>query len=320
MEAFFGKFRRYLNWLFGVVGLIATAFSSYDLFSDVAKEQTTKSWVALGYSMMIVSIVLFLACMRMWQTIRKEKYANISPHLHQAIHAIRDFQTYVDEREPNGDPKAQENYIETAKTLLSVALSEISNVFRIVTSTNCRTCIKMTYEEGERLFLYTLTRDAASLQKNIDIDNKRVKENSDPLDENLQFAKLFNGEATEWCFFSNNLAKDDGFSTTSVKAYAPKRLTAVKSVGLAKSLFPDWPLPYRSAITCTIRQGSYTQNTNRKASFVGFLCLDSESRGVFIKKWDAQILFVFADALYWPLVKFQAAQNAAAEKGANLAS
>jgi hypothetical protein len=51
---------------------------------------------------------------------------------------------------------------------------------------------------------------------------------------------------------------------------------------------------------------------------LGFLTVDSESRNVFVERWDVQIAFAAADALYHPLRQLIAAQNRAAEAGVDL--
>jgi hypothetical protein len=48
---------------------------------------------------------------------------------------------------------------------------------------------------------------------------------------------------------------------------------------------------------------------------LGFLTIDSESRGVFVDRWDVQIAFAMADALFHPLRRFVIAQNNAAQAG-----
>ncbi|KEO56662.1 hypothetical protein SMB34_18795 [Thalassospira permensis NBRC 106175] len=50
----------------------------------------------------------------------------------------------------------------------------------------------------------------------------------------------------------------------------------------------------------------------RDSEVLGFLTVDSESRGVFIEKWDTQIVFAVADAIFTPLkqvIKIQAIVN-----------
>jgi hypothetical protein len=42
---------------------------------------------------------------------------------------------------------------------------------------------------------------------------------------------------------------------------------------------------------------------------LGFLTIDSESRNVFEERWDSQIMFAVADALYPAIRAYLAAQN-----------
>ena len=47
------------------------------------------------------------------------------------------------------------------------------------------------------------------------------------------------------------------------------------------------------------------------AEVLGFLTVDSESRNVFEERWDVQIMFAVADALYGPIRGYIDAQNRA---------
>lgn len=42
---------------------------------------------------------------------------------------------------------------------------------------------------------------------------------------------------------------------------------------------------------------------------LGFLTVDSESRGVFEERWDVQLMLAVADALYTPVRAYLDAQN-----------
>jgi hypothetical protein len=203
--------------------------------------------------------------------------------------------------------------------MFRTVLDRFANVFVSLTSTYCRTSIKLTYEEKGQLYFYTLTRDTGSEQKLREMDRQRSNSNHDPLERNSQFARLFSADEERWHFVCNDLCREHGFSTTSMTAYKRGYGEMVEKVGVLDWLRnKKWPLPYRSTIACAIRQGRFDGADTLDPVVIGFLTIDSESRNVFVERWDVQIAFAVADALYHPLRRFILAQNAAEAAGVNL--
>lgn len=71
----------------------------------------------------------------------------------------------------------------------------------------------------------------------------------------------------------------------------------------------NWPLPYRSTIACTICQSPGPFVSTPKTVVLGFVTVDSESRGVFSERWDVPLVAALANALYHPLKKLIELQN-----------
>ena len=285
-----------------LIGIILALFSTWDLVERFVKDQTTLSWLANGFVFTVISIVLIALIARQYQTIRKEKYANISQLIHKAVHAARDANTYLIENAPaeNGDQQAYEAYLNQAKIKLVQSLDRLVEIFMVVTSTRCRASIKLMYEADGQLYFYTYARDQNSAEGCRAMDKQRVNQNHDPLNDNRRFAELFSNNEHHWHYMSNNLAKDKLFQTTSMTAYEPNLATQINSRRNGFSWF-NWPLPYRSTISCVIRQGPCDVMEGRESEVLGFLTVDSESRGVFVEKWDVEIVFAVADAIFHPL-------------------
>lgn len=305
MDEVLFRIRRFIGWFFGVVGIVAAYLSGWDIISHFWAGQSNLSFLANIYIFVITGIVIIFCSFRVYQTIKKEKYANITPLLHQSMHAIKELQTYLLEEMPREDAEDQaiNNYLKLAKGKVVQCLDNVADIFRVTTSTHCRSCIKMMYPlegNGDQIFVYTYARDGAASSRCLDTDRRRIRENHDPLLENYRFAELFDPNRHKWYYFCNNLAKDSEFRTTSVTAYQPDTKLKVGH-GLFHSSFSRWPLPYRSTITCVIRQGQFDLLDNRQSEVIGFICVDSESRGVFEERWDVNLLFSIADALYHPL-------------------
>ncbi|WP_156962675.1 hypothetical protein [Thalassospira permensis] len=313
MDAFLFHVRRFAGWILGVVGGVLSFLSSWDLVEDAKFDQTTLSIMANTFIYITVILLLIFVITLYYNSSRKEKYANITTSIHNINHHIRDLNNYLIENRPSDDASIQEynSYLSQSKTYISHILDFSADIFRSLTSTNCRTSIKLTYENNGELYFYTYARDSASAGRYRDRDRKRVRDNHDPLNKNKRFAQLFSSDESHWHYFSNNLSKDSEFQTTSMTAYKPELTTGLNSHRKRFSMF-NWPLPYRSTISCVIRQGSCNLMEERDSEVLGFLTVDSESRGVFIEKWDTQIVFAVADAIFTPLkqvIKIQAIVN-----------
>lgn len=200
-----------------------------------------------------------------------------------------------------GNQKEYENFSNQCKIIIGRILDHFNGIFTSITETRCRSCIKLLYTT-DQMYVYTLARDQGSHQSCSQLDTKRVRGNHDPLKDNPQFARLFSDAEDVWHFISNDLTKDHAFHSTSMSAYKPERAHRFPA------MLGAWPLPYRSAITAAIRQGPFDL-CHERSEVLGFLSVDSESRGVFEERWDVEILFAVADALYHPLRSYLDAQN-----------
>jgi hypothetical protein len=305
VEATYWRIKWYGAWLAGGVGILAAYFVGFELLRDFVRTQDTLHLAANIYIVCIAALALIITLFRQWTSIRKEKYANITPLIHQILHQIRDLNTFIHTAEPKGgSEQLYEIFIRDCKTIFGRILDQVNSVFISITSTHCRASIKLTYQKNGKIYVYTLTRDQGSRQRHLKLDNQRVEADHDPLDENPQFARLFSDDHDSWHYMCNNLPRESDFRCTSVTAYAPDHATRAAS----QRRLP-WPLPYRSTIACVIRQSPFDLHPTINAEVLGFLTIDSESRGVFEERWDVQIMFAVADALYGPVRAYLDAQN-----------
>jgi hypothetical protein len=310
VEASYWRIKFYASWLAGFVGAALAAFAGFDLVERFVHGQDERSIAANIYIVVLSTGMLIFIAVRQWSTIRKERYANITPTLHQLMHQIRDVNTFIRTREPtNGTPQDYQRFADDCKMFFGRILDQLNSIFTSITSTHCRASIKMVYGGGP-LYVYTLARDQGSRQTCLQLDKRRVEQNLDPLTENVQFARLFDAGDESWHYFCNDLMTAKEFCSTSVAAYSPnyaKQLADHRSSWLPRK----WPLPYRSTIACVIRQGPVDLIQNIVPEVLGFLTIDSESRNVFEPRWDVQIMFAVADALYGPIRAYLDAQNRA---------
>ena len=305
---------RTLNWRIQIVltavivsiSVFLSFVSGWDIIEKISKEEHP--------TVLTVTYVLFLSFLFMichvalsWQLTRKARYANIASHIHRINHSVRDILTYLDEHDPKSDDKREKN--ERTRIAVGQILDSTVSIFAMLTGTNCRACIKLIYTEmaddaaGVGLYVHTYIRDGnsnAALQRT---DVERRKQNSDPLtpERNRVFSDLFDLRNSSWYYVNNDLIKaykNRSFNSTSFEAYDPRRAVAPPH---------SWPLPYRSTITCVIRQNASPLMPRRDCNVLGFLAIDSESRGVFNRRWDVQLALSIADALFHPLEKISRA-------------
>jgi hypothetical protein len=267
----------------------------------------------------LLSILLFtgFAGLRLYQTMRKERYANVAPELHNIQHSIRDIYSFIlfNRPAPTSTEVEVERFCENIKDKLEGVLSELQLLFTSITATHCRTSLKAVYRLDEEYYYYTVARDRGTGQQLRRMDNKRVETNHDPLSKNKQFSRLFDDDNEIWHYISDDLTCDSEFTSTSFTAYDHEWAERSGS-SLARSMpwkktRQRWPLPYRSTIACIIRQAPANGIPETKTVALGFLTVDSESRGVFEERWDVQIMFSVADALYHLLREYLEIQNQA---------
>ncbi len=307
--------------LIGVIGVVTAFFSSFDIFNRLVSNTEIIGIIAIAYILLLSVVILSAFIVRHFQTSRKEKYANIAKEVHHVHHLIRNFHTFYVRNQPApGDSRtAHDTFIANCRKQLIEILDHIAIIFRSLTSTSCRAAIKAFYEFNNEFYLHTLCRDSRSMEACMELDNWRVSRNHDPLRNNTKFERIFDPNNHQWHFMSNNIPNEKNFSFTSRTAYQRDYGVTVVSRGLFDRLFKDdWKVPYRSAITCAIRQGAFQLCPNFQQKVNGFLTIDSESRNVFVEQWDVDLMFSFADPLFHVLERVFNAQDAAIKAGVDL--
>jgi hypothetical protein len=264
------------------------------------------------YVVLTAALLLALLAYRELVTSRKEKYANITRYTNRIAELVKEIHTYIEEHKPADTASVSEfeSFFEICKTKFAHVLDQLNLIFVSLTGTSCRTSIKLIYHIENEAYYYTLVRDEGSSSTCVEMDNRRVEQNHDPLIKNPPFLKLFDNTNSTWHYFSNNLLKDGSFESTSFRAYNPSWGDRLPQKSSILRPFKDfWPLPYRSTIACAVRHGPAPFLTGQKSIVLGFVTVDSESRRVFESRWDVPLVFSVADGLYHPLKAFLEIQN-----------
>ena len=227
---------------------------------------------------------------------RKARYADVFPHLNKAFSSLHDA-----EREPINDASEQ-NFRAAFRDFCTT----LAQVFQHLTGVKeCHVCIKIPIKTGnnnrkpEKVKAKTLVRDAIVLNRD-EVDGKVIDH---ILSKNTDFEYIFNNIQTEQgrYFFCNNLPAKTPYKNTSFLAFGTS-ITYFHDNASIEEREKDWPLKYRAAINAAVCPG-ITQQRNT-GTLVGFLCVDSPNKDVFIEKFDAEIISGCADGLYNPLKKF----------------
>jgi hypothetical protein len=299
------KIGKWLAWFATVFGLFIVVIKDFigadKNTSDLITSITVCTLLFLSFIILIVREITLS---------RKIKYVSINKYLHNCIHDLRDWSTFLFQK--LNDIKSQQINIEDINSIsinqLSSMLTELASAFSILTGASCRTAIKTIYEKNGRLYVTALARDKISMQENLNKDEQRYKDNSDPVNDNEDFEMLYSKFSLKIrCFFCNDLTKKRFYKNTSFKVYGQPsdNIDLIASINSIIGKSEKWTLPYKSTIVWPIQQQGASFLTIKHKECFGFLCIDSESRNVFNKDWDIYIGAEVADALYHPLFLYK---------------
>jgi hypothetical protein len=283
--------------------LATTAVAALELFhlgEDTVHQPNVDSFAVI-YLGCVITAAFGYAIYRVVATIRKEKYANITPHIHDVNHGIRDLLTFMEQQIPTSVTTTGEFELfqPLFRNRLIDILTHIAHMFSVITGTKCRACLKTMFTHQGVIYMQTLARDKRSDGINFNRDEKRRDDLMDPIARNSEFLRMVKIEKDGpgiWHFFCNDLPSNKNFQSTSFDAYDPGKQNPT--------------LPYGSTICCAIGQAprpgikGIVGGTGESTIVIGFLAVDSESRGVFRERWDVELLYSFSDAFVWPLKRY----------------
>jgi hypothetical protein len=185
--------------------------------------------------------------------------------------------------------------------------TKISQVFEMITGSKCHVCIKIFVQRNrknpEKIANYqlgTFVRDLLHSHRE-SVDNEKKIQHV--LKNNTDFEYVFQNIGSEKgkYFFCNDLTSIEGYKNTSFLKHGDS-ITYFPQNTSPQEKETHWPLDYSSVICAAICPGiSDQRNTN---TLLGFLCVDSIEKNVFIEPMDTEILCGCADGLYNPLKIF----------------
>jgi len=165
VEASYWRIKFYANWLAGFVGAVLAAFAGFELIERFVHGQDARSIAANIYIVVLSTGMLIFVAIRQWTTIRKERYANIAPTLHQLMHQIRDVNTFIRTREPTGGiPQEYQRFADDCKMFFGRILDQLNSIFVSITSTHCRPLSRWCTVQGR--YTFTHWREIKGLVRN----------------------------------------------------------------------------------------------------------------------------------------------------------
>lgn len=246
------------------IGLILAFIALFKLNPD--EITVAVIWI---YGLYILILAFFLV-LREFTYSRKARYAESISLIHQVSHKLRDGYDMLENSES-----------QSCSDALRDALSSFSTAFSIVTGTNCRASIK-TIVKGKNSGIF-YAQDMCNSNNGFEGAGKK-----NSIQDNTDFKYLFNHEGNY--YFCNDLTNESGYINSNWPCVDSERKTFLKNKDNN----------YRSSIVWPIRG----KTTEEKPSVLGFLCIDSKSKGVFSRRYDIDFGAIVADTLYSFLLRF----------------
>jgi len=270
----------YLIMLIGTLGSLASIIALSVFF----KQLSTEGWIAVLF--MGVLCVYFVVY-NFWLLTRyrkKTKYADAYGEINigfSHLHRLRRIDNLS---------------INQILPELEKLCNSVSSAFNKIYGCRIGTCIKFIVNDGDRPLCKTLVRDSHSNARSRKSGSQDTPKHW--IDANSDFEFIYNS------FVNNNVP-----SSYYLEQHLPNchdyKNTRLDSGWKPKTFwgFPEkyarkwnWPLPYKSTLIVPIVP--LLANDQSQEAIRGFLCVDSESEGVFNKYYDVDILKGVADGIY----------------------
>lgn len=260
-----------------IVGFVGFAFSILALVKTQSTIDSSIVWVFGIYIFTIASMLV----VREYTYSRKARYAEAMKQLHKCAHEIRDSYWAI---ESNNAGLCMES--------VKSSLNSFASAFSIVTGTSCRACIKVIEHDSSKDPVDFYTRTFCRNQK---VAQSTNRDDPAPLEKNTDFKILYQQDDDENYFLSNNLTKRKRYQNSNWPSRHDKRAVFIK----------ERKYQYISTIVWPIRSREVESNPE----VIGFLCVDSLTRGVFERRYDVDTGAIIADMLYPLLSKYRKAHR-----------
>ncbi len=255
-----------INNILVFLGFVAAIIG---LCKSISMQGDATKWIFALY-------IIILGGLLSWREFaysRKARYAEAMASMHQAVHSLRDASESIEQG--NKD---------SARKEICQTLSDVQQAFSLISGVSCRACIKtLAYDTGEN----KASTDTFLRAKGTTV--KAGKDDEARIDKNTDFKMLF--EYKMPVYFSNNLGKENPYLNSNWPDDNDERNSFLK---LRK-------YDYISTIVWPIRAKEHDEHPE----IIGFLCVDSRTRGAFSRRYDIDTGAIIADTLYQILKRYR---------------
>lgn len=278
--------RRPLRWL----EILAAATTIITAFAVVAFHDRDAR-VLFYFICALCVCLLLLMTIEEFRWHRKARFAEAQHWIHQAYHELRDAMWAVTHK--------QNDYV--IQTTLQASLKSFAAAWSLVAGAACRVCVVELYCENAEAD----PKDDAFCVKAL-CRHENLMERSglpDKLKDNSDFYLLWSDPTQRW-FMCNDLTEE--LKRGYRNSHWPAGAVAQGALDYAAACV--WPVRKWLVRVPSDPKSQKTQD------LVGYLCVDSRTRGIFRERYDFDLGAAYADTLYSFLTIWRLRQRAEAKR------
>lgn len=267
------------------LGSFILAFITFVSFYFALKTELNFNWISneiLLSGALIFQILVLMSFIVYRELNKKHRYAEAIFYISHTSQLIKDFLRLY--RSGNVDKSE-------LKSLHDKIVNNVANCFSIIKGVKCSVCIKNIVDDSNDLIC--VARDSHSSRRYKEDDSSNMSKN---MAENSGFKCFLDLKTSYVRYYLNNNLKQSWLGGK----YDNNALSCVAKPDVNKffmfSYVSKWKLKYNSTLICPIRHISADEDV--EAHYIGFLCVDSESKNIFNDKIDPELLFCFSNQLY----------------------
>lgn len=280
-----GRLARSSAWLLGISASVVTLYLGYRRYAQVASPDAK---VGLFLLALFAAFFLVYAITQEYRLSRKARYAEALPSIGRA-HLLAMGQEHDTDRE--------------IQLVAQDVCDRLSQTLSMVTGTRCSVCVKVIESEApttgqlKELEVSTLCRDDQSYERPLQavgVDH--------PLVGNTDFLQIFKNPDHPGLntYLENHLPRRLDYENSSFHVYGEPYDWGPRWWQRLIRYTVSWPLPYKSTVVTPI----YPLEPDDEDRLLGYLCVDSRSRGVFDSRYDVPVLRSVAAALHPLLLRW----------------
>ncbi len=280
---------RFCKYLLAILNFIASLASIagfiYSLISETKEKAYSVLWILAG----VVFVCGVIACILL---IRSEKFSvfeqskKFASGFHEILHCLRDHSKELDDLAKRHERMNRDDFISKITADCIDIMNRLSTILTQTTGVHVRSCIKLMdfVKNGEKnprnINLITFARSGKDgLNACLKEQSKIIK-----VSENTDFEKIYfideeYEEDRKHYFYSKDLTKENEYINSDPK-WQKKYCTTIV-------------MPMRYLVECTEEKAVY--------DIVGFLCVDSKTKGAFEKQniyFTIEFLKGISDIMY----------------------